>query len=302
MKKNKAIFILGPTAVGKTYFSVKLAQKLNGEVISSDSVQIYRGLNVGSAKVTESEMQGIVHHGIDIKEADEEFSVFDFVEFTKEKIAEISARGKMPIVVGGTGLYVKALLGGYDFGGTNKDEKLRGELEALVKEKGNDFLFDMLKEKNPAIAERTDKFNAVRLVRALEIALSGGEKGKAESDIDALVIALNRDRARLYEDINRRVDIMLENGLVSEVEGLVAKGLTRDNQSMRAIGYKEVLQFLNGEFDFERMVELVKQHSRNYAKRQLTFLRGMDDVHFVGTEDKDKAFEEILSLVKEWKD
>ncbi len=302
MKKNKAIFILGPTAVGKTYFSVKLAQKLNGEVISSDSVQIYRGLNVGSAKVTESEMQGIVHHGIDIKEADEEFSVFDFVEFTKEKIAEISARGKMPIVVGGTGLYVKALLGGYDFGGTNKDEKLRGELEALVKEKGNDFLFDMLKEKNPAMAERTDKFNAVRLVRALEIALSGGEKGKAESDIDALVIALNRDRARLYEDINRRVDIMLENGLVSEVEGLVAKGLTRDNQSMRAIGYKEVLQFLNGEFDFERMVELVKQHSRNYAKRQLTFLRGMDDVHFVGTEDKDKAFEEILSLVKEWKD
>ncbi len=172
----------------------------------------------------------------------------------------------------------------------------------MVKEKGNDFLFDMLKEKNPAMAERTDKFNAVRLVRALEIALSGGEKGKAESDIDALVIALNRDRARLYEDINRRVDIMLENGLVSEVEGLVAKGLTRDNQSMRAIGYKEVLQFLNGEFDFERMVELVKQHSRNYAKRQLTFLRGMDDVHFVGTEDKDKAFEEILSLVKEWKD
>lgn len=300
MKKNKVVFILGPTAVGKTFFSVKLAQKLNGEVISSDSVQIYRGLDVGSAKVTKEEMQGVVHHGIDIKEPDEEFSVFDFVQYTKSKIDEISANGKLPIVVGGTGLYVKALLCGYDFGGTNKDEKLRRELEALAEEKGNDFLFDMLKEKNPAMAEKTDKFNTVRLVRALEIALSGGEKGNVESDVDALVIALNRDRDRLYADINRRVDVMLENGLVDEVKRLKASGLSVKNQSMRAIGYKEVLQFLDGEFDFERMVELVKQHSRNYAKRQLTFLRGMKDVHFVDTEDKDKAFEEILKLVDSW--
>lgn len=300
MKKYKAIFILGPTAVGKTFFSVKLAQRLNGEIISSDSVQIYKGLDIGSAKVTNAEMQGVVHHGIDIKEADEEFSVFDFVQYTKTKIAEISARGKLPIVVGGTGLYVKALLGGYDFGGTTKDENLRSKLETLAKEKGNDHLFEMLKEKNPVMAEKTDKFNTVRLVRALEIALSGGQKSAGESDIDALVIALNRDRERLYSDINKRVDIMLENGLVDEVKGLLAKGLTAENQSMRAIGYKEVLQYLNGEFDFDRMVELVKQHSRNYAKRQLTFLRGMDDVHFVDTEDREKAFEEILSLVKDW--
>lgn len=301
MKKNKAIFILGPTAVGKTSLSVKLAQSLCAEIISADSVQIFKGLDIGSAKVTKEEMQNVIHHAIDIKEPEEEFSVFDFVELTKEKIAQISKRGKMPIVVGGTGLYVKSLLLGFDFGGTSKNETLRTDLETLAKEKGNDFLFDMLKEKNPSMAQKTDKFNTVRLVRALEIALSGKEKGRGESEIDALVIALVRDRQKLYDDINRRVEIMLENGLVEEVKSLKARGLTLAHQSMRAIGYKEVLQFLDGEFDENRMVELIKQHSRNYAKRQLTFLRGMSDVHFVDTEDKQRAFEEILKLVDSWK-
>jgi len=301
MKRNKAIFILGPTAVGKTYFSVRLAQKLNGEIISSDSVQIFKGLDIGSAKVTKEEMQGICHHAIDILEPEEEFSVFDFVQLTKRKIEEITQKGKLPIVVGGTGLYVKALLLGYDFGGTNKDEKLRQELEVLAKEKGNDFLFEMLKEKNPNMAENTDRQNTVRLVRALEIALSGGEKGAGESDIDALVIALNRERSKLYEDINKRVDIMLEKGLLDEVAALKKKGVSKENQSMKAIGYKEVLSYLDGEYDFDRMVELLKQHSRNYAKRQLTFLRGMKDVHFVDSEDKEQAFAEILKLVDEWK-
>lgn len=301
MKRNKAIFILGPTAVGKTYFSVRLAQKLNGEIISSDSVQIFKGLDIGSAKVTKEEMQGICHHAIDILEPEEEFSVFDFVQLTKRKIEEITQKGKLPIVVGGTGLYVKALLLGYDFGGTNKDEKLRQELEVLAKEKGNDFLFEMLKEQNPNMAENTDRQNTVRLVRALEIALSGGEKGAGESDIDALVIALNRERSKLYEDINKRVDIMLEKGLLDEVAALKKKGVSKENQSMKAIGYKEVLSYLDGEYDFDRMVELLKQHSRNYAKRQLTFLRGMKDVHFVDSEDKEQAFAEILKLVDEWK-
>lgn len=230
MKRNKAIFILGPTAVGKTYFSVRLAQKLNGEIISSDSVQIFKGLDIGSAKVTKEEMQGICHHAIDILEPEEEFSVFDFVQLTKRKIEEITQKGKLPIVVGGTGLYVKALLLGYDFGGTNKDEKLRQELEVLAKEKGNDFLFEMLKEQNPNMAENTDRQNTVRLVRALEIALSGGEKGAGESDIDALVIALNRERSKLYEDINKRVDIMLEKGLLDEVAALKKKGVSKENQ------------------------------------------------------------------------
>ena len=293
---KKVIFILGPTAVGKTFFSVKLAKEIDGEIISADSVQIYKGLDVGSAKVTPEEMQGVVHHAIDILEPEEEFSVFDYVQYTRQKIDEITAKGKIPIVVGGTGLYVRALTEGYNFGGAAKDEELRSHLENLAKEKGNDFLFEMLKDKNPEMAEKTDKANTVRLVRALEIALSDGEKTKSEVDINPLVIALKRDREKLYFDINRRTDIMIENGLIAEVEGLLKRGLTLDNQSMRGIGYKEVVGYLQGEYDYDRMIEILKQHCRNYAKRQLTFLRGMDNVNFVEVEDRAKAFEEILAL------
>lgn len=298
---KKVLFILGPTAVGKTYFSVKLAQKFNGEIISSDSVQIYRGLDIGSAKVTKDEMQGITHHAIDILEPEEEFSVYEFVEYTRKKIDEIIARNKLPIVVGGTGLYVKALLGGYNFGGTEKDEKLRQELEKLAKEKGNDYLFEMLKQKDEKLAEKTDKNNLVRLIRAIEIASSNGEKTQNKVDIDALVVALNRERSLLYADINKRVDIMLQNGLIEEVEGLKKRGLTAQNQSMRAIDYKEVLAYLDGEYSYEQMVEILKQHSRNYAKRQLTFLRGMENVHFVDTEDRAKAFDTLSKLIENWR-
>lgn len=298
--KKKAIFILGPTAVGKTYFSVKLAKKIGGEIISSDSVQIYKGLDIGSAKVTKEEMEGIVHYAVDILEPEEEFSVFDFVEYTKKKIDEITNKGKIPIVVGGTALYVKALTLGYNFGGTNKNENLRKELEQQAKEKGNDYLFERLKEKNPEMAEKTDKNNTVRLVRALEIAMSNGEKQKNESDIEPLLIALNRDREKLYQDINKRVDIMLEKGLVNEVKVLKERGLSLENQSMKAIGYKEVLAYLDGEYSYEKMVEILKQHSRNYAKRQLTFLRGMEGINFVDVEDRNKAFEEISHLVEDW--
>ncbi|MBE7075687.1 MAG: tRNA (adenosine(37)-N6)-dimethylallyltransferase MiaA [Clostridiales bacterium] len=298
--KKKVVFILGPTAVGKTYFSVMLAKKYNGEIISADSVQIYKGLNIGSAKVTEEEMSGIKHYAIDILEPEQEFSVYDFVEYTKQKIDEILQKGKLPIIVGGTALYVKALTLGYNFGGVEKDDNLRKQLEDLAKEKGNEHLYEMLKEKNPDLAEKTDKHNTVRLVRALEIALSNGKKDKVDVDIEPLILALNKDRALLYDAINKRVDIMLENGLIEEVEGLKKRGLSRENQSMRAIDYKEVLGYLEGEYDYDRMVELLKQHSRNYAKRQLTFLRGMDDVNFVDVQDLDKAKNQIFTLVEEF--
>ena len=298
---KKAIFILGPTAVGKTYFSVKLAKEIGGEIISADSVQIYKGLDIGSAKVTEAEMQGVKHYAIDILEPEQEFSVYDFVQYTKQKIDEILEKGKVPIIVGGTALYVKALTLGYNFGGVETDKKLRNELEILAKEKGNDHLFEMLKAKDKALAEKTDKFNTIRLVRALEIALSHGEKTKSEVDIDSLVIALVRDRQKLYADINRRVDIMLENGLIDEVKGLMQRGLTLENQSMKAIDYKEVYAYLKGEYDYDKMVELLKQHSRNYAKRQLTFLRGMENVNYIDTEDREKAFEKLCKLVEKWK-
>ena len=300
MMKKKVVFILGPTAVGKTFFSVKLAKKMNGEIISADSVQIYKGLDIGSAKVKPEEMQGVVHYAIDILEPWQEFSVYEFVEYTKQKIDEIISKGKLPIVVGGTGLYVKALTLGYNFGGTKKDSRLREQLENLAKEKGNEFLFSMLESKDKEMAEKTDKNNTVRLVRALEIALSDGEKQTGEVEIEPLIFALVKDRAFLYDAINKRVDLMLENGLVDEVKKLKKSGLSVKNQSMRAIGYKEVLSYLDGEIDYDRMVEILKQHSRNYAKRQLTFLRGIKKVVYVDTADVEKAEKEIFEKVEDW--
>lgn len=297
---KKVLFLLGPTAVGKTSFGVKLAQKLNGEIISADSVQIFKGLDIGSAKVTKEEMQGVTHYGIDICSPQEEFSVFDFVEFTKKKIDEIIAKGKLPIVVGGTGLYIKALTLGYDFGNAKKDEKLRAKLENLASEKGTQALFDMLKSLDEEEAKKIDKQNKVRLIRAIEIATNRGTKGQNVSDIDALVVGLVRDREKLYQSINSRVDLMMKNGFEDEVKSLKEMGISKENQCMRAIGYKEMLAYLDNEIDKERMIELTKQHSRNYAKRQLTFLRGMENVHFVDVEDKEKAFQNILSLVESW--
>ena len=297
---TKVVFILGPTGVGKTKMSISLAKKFDGEIISADSVQVFKGLNIGSAKITKNEMQGVKHYAIDILEPDEEFSVFDFVQYTKQKIEEISARGKLPIIVGGTGLYVKALTEGYDFGGTNPDKNLREKLEKIAQEKGNDHLFELLKEKNPAMAEKTDKHNTVRLIRALEIALGCGEKSKNDVNFEFFLVALTRNREKLYEIINDRVDKMLEDGLIEEVEQLKKRGLSEKNQSMRAIGYKEVLAFLNGEYDRERMVELLKQHSRNFAKRQMTFLRGMNDVHYVDVENFEEAEKKLTKQIGDW--
>ena len=297
---TKVVYILGPTGVGKTKMSISLAKKFDGEIISADSVQVFKGLNIGSAKITKNEMQGVKHYAIDILEPDEEFSVFDFVQYTKQKIEEISARGKLPIIVGGTGLYVKALTQGYDFGGTNPDKNLRKKLEKIAQEKGNDHLFELLKEKNPAMAEKTDSHNTVRLIRALEIALGGGEKSKNDVNFEFFLVALTRNREKLYEIINDRVDKMLEDGLIEEVEQLKKRGLSEKNQSMRAIGYKEVLAFLNGEYDRERMVELLKQHSRNFAKRQMTFLRGMNDVHYVDVENFEEAEKKLTKQIGDW--
>ena len=297
---TKVVFILGPTGVGKTKMSISLAKKFDGEIISADSVQVFKGLNIGSAKITKNEMQGVKHYAIDILEPDEEFSVFDFVQYTKQKIEEISARGKLPIIVGGTGLYVKALTQGYDFGGTNPDKNLRKKLEKIAQEKGNDHFFELLKEKNPAMAEKTDSHNTVRLIRALEIALGGGEKSKNDVNFEFFLVALTRNREKLYEIINDRVDKMLEDGLIEEVEQLKKRGLSEKNQSMRAIGYKEVLAFLNGEYDRERMVELLKQHSRNFAKRQMTFLRGMNDVHYVDVENFEEAEKKLTKQIGDW--
>lgn len=298
--KTKVLFILGPTAVGKTAVSVEIAKLFNGEIISCDSVQIFKGLDIGSAKVTEEEKQNIPHHLIDIKEPTETFTSFQFVEEMKKKIKEITERGKLPIVVGGTSLYVKSLILNYNFGGVGVDEEFRAKLNRLLEEKGLESLYSKLSYENKELAEKIDRFNPQRVIRALEISHFQGEKKSAESEIDSLVFALTDDRKNLYERINRRVDIMLKNGLVDEVQDLKNAGVSRECQSMKAIGYKEVYAYLDGEITYEKMVEEIKQHSRNYAKRQFTFLRGMENINYIQVENFNDTIKEISEKVKKW--
>lgn len=282
---KKVLFILGPTAVGKTDISIKLAKLYGGEIISADSVQIFKGLDIGSAKVTKEETKGVPHHLIDIVTPNENFTAFDMTEAIKRKIDEISSRKHLPIVVGGTGLYVKALVLGYNFGGAGVDEEYRKKLQNILENEGLGKLASMLKEVDAMTYEKVDKKNPQRVLRALEIAHASGEKKEAKSEIDSLIFALVMNREKLYARINLRVDKMLKSGLVGEVRALLKSGVHEDSQAMHAIGYKEVISFLKGEIDEARMVEQIKQHSRNFAKRQLTFLRGMENVNYVDVEN-----------------
>lgn len=296
---DKVLFILGPTAVGKTEISIKLAKEFNGEIISSDSVQIYRGLDIGSAKVKKEEMKGVPHHLIDIVSPNESFTAFDMTEAIKEKIKEITSRGHLPIVVGGTSLYVKSLILGYNYGGVGIDAEYRNELNKILEKDGLEKLCEMLKNEDESAFDKIDKHNPLRVIRALEIAHLKGEKKTAKISLNPLTFALILDRQKLYDRINKRVDIMLKDGLVEEVKTLLGAGVKEDSQSMHAIGYKEVISFLKGEISYEKMVDLIKQHSRNYAKRQLTFLRGMEEVNYVDVEDKDNV-DSMLEKIKRW--
>ena len=290
---EKAVFILGATGVGKSGFAIKLAKLFDGEIISADSVQIYKQLNIGSAKITTAQMQGIVHHAIDILNPQQEFSVFEFVELTKSLISQINKKGKLPIIVGGTGLYVKALVEGYDFGGSGKNAEFRNQLW----QKSQDELYQMLMQQNAQRASEIDKNDKKKLIRALEIQKFGAKPQSHGTDINLLVFALTMPRETLYQKINARVDEMIKQGLITEVEGLKKQGLSVENQSMKAIGYKEVLSYLNGEVNRQEMIDLIKQHTRNYAKRQMTFIRGMKIPLF------DVACErQIFDYVRSWYD
>lgn len=296
---DKVLFTLGPTAVGKTDISITLAKKFDGEIISCDSVQIFKGLDIGSAKVKKEEMKNVPHHLIDIVSPNESFTAFDMTEAIKEKIGEIYTRNHLPIVVGGTSLYVKSLILNYNYGGVGVDEEYRKELKEILEKEGTEKLAKMLEKEDKDAFEKIDKHNPQRLIRALEIARFKGEKKTDEKIIDPLVFALVLDRQKLYERINKRVDMMLESGLVDEVKSLLDNGVKKDSQSMHAIGYKEVIAYLDNEISYERMVELIKQHSRNYAKRQLTFLRGMEDVNYVDVENK-KEISSMEEKITRW--
>jgi tRNA dimethylallyltransferase len=292
---EKVVVILGATCTGKSKIGLSLAKKFNGEIISADSVQIFKEFDIGSAKITKEEMDGVVHYGIDEISPDKEFSVFDYASWTKEKIKEIAAKGKLPIIVGGTGLYVKALCEGYNFGGTEKHAEFRQNLEKEIDENGIESVYQKLVKLNPEMAQSIDKNNKVRVIRAFEIAKFGEVQTKSKPEFDFKIFALVQDREKLYQKINLRVDQMVDSGLKEEVENLYKKyGLV---QPMRAIGYKELIPYIKGEDSFENCVNLIKQHTRNYAKRQMTFLRSMKDVNFVDIENFDSAFENITEKI-----
>ena len=279
MEKIPVLVIAGPTASGKTALAVELAKEYNGEVISADSMQIYKNLDIGSAKPTEDEMDGIPHHMLDIKEAWESFSVADFVTLAREKIVDIINRGKLPILAGGTGLYVNSLIDDVDFSAEDKDEKIREELNELLKEKGIDYMAEMLREIDPVSFEKIHKNNTKRVIRAIEFFKVNGypisrqveETKMKESRYNPLILIISRPRDYLYERIEKRVDIMLSSGLVDEVKNLMDMGITKKNQSMQGIGYKEVLDYLRGFSTYQEMVRILKRNTRRYAKRQITW-------------------------------
>lgn len=280
MKQNLVI-IVGPTAVGKTSSSVELAKRLGGEIISADSMQIYKGMDIGTAKIEEAEMEGIPHYMIDEVNPDEEFSVSDFKSKALHYIDEISSRGKLPIVVGGTGLYVNSLVYKLDFTRASSDEEIRSRYTRYAEVYGKEYVYDRLRATDPATAERLNINDVKRVIRALEVyELTGKPMSESNSDFreesdqfNLSYIGLNMERENLYERINRRVDIMLDRGLIEEVKSLLDKGYGRNHTSMKAIGYKEVIDYIEGVSSYEEMVSLLKRNSRRFAKRQLTWFR-----------------------------
>ena len=293
------VIITGPTAVGKSDLAVELAKELDAEIISADSMQIYKELNIGSGKITEAEKKNVPHHLLDIRSFNEQYSVAEFCEDCKKKIREISARGKNVIIVGGTGLYIKALVNNYDYSSVQKNEEFRAKLEAEAQENGLSALYSQLKELSPERAEKISQSDKKRIIRALEI-LSCEKNSVAPSaaEFSYKIFALNLERDVLYSKINARVDKMFELGLLNEVQALKNAGMTQNDQSAKGIGYMELLKYLNGECSLDEAKEKIKQHSRNYAKRQLTLLRGMD-VLWVNASDKIAAKNCILEKIYE---
>ena len=277
--KEKLIVIAGPTASGKTALAVELARRLDTEIISGDSMLVYKGLDIGAAKPGKKEMGGIRHHLIDILDAGAGFNVTDFINLAKPVITLLNQQGRIPILAGGTGLYIKSLVEGYQFNETSGDPEYRESLQRLAEEKGREYVFDMLRKVNPDAAERLHINNFRRIIRALEVYHLGGEQiseeKASELAYDVFAIGLGWERSVLYERINRRVEIMIEQGLYNEVEGLLKNGISDSCQSMKGIGYKELLPAVRGEISLDEAADKIKQNTRHFAKRQLTWYRKM---------------------------
>ncbi|KEI99626.1 tRNA delta(2)-isopentenylpyrophosphate transferase [Clostridium botulinum A2B3 87] len=306
------LIIAGPTAVGKTDISIKLAEKLNGEIISADSMQIYKYMDIGSAKITKDEMQGIPHHLIDVVEPHEEFNVSSFKTLAEKSIKNIWNRGKLPIIAGGTGLYINSLIYNYDFTDADRDEKYREYLTKLAEDKGKEYVHSLLKDIDEESYEKLYPNDLKRVVRALEVYKITGksiseytkENEKKLYDIPYNVnyFILNMNREVLYERINKRVDIMMSKGLIEEVKKLESMGYTPDMQSMKGIGYKEVLFYLNGDISLDEAIYLIKKGSRNYAKRQLTWFRKDKRSIWIDKDNyssEEEIVDKIIKMVKD---
>lgn len=306
MSKIPVVVIAGPTGVGKTATSIELAKRLGGEIISADSMQIYRSMNIGTAKVTKEEMMGIAHHLIDILEPKESFSVCRYVSMCKETVQDIVSRNKLPILAGGTGLYIDSFLSDIDYTQTLSDENCRRELEAIAEQKGNEYIHSLLEQTDPESAKNIHPNNVKRVIRALEyyrltgctISSHNEDTKKKPSPYNCSYICLTRDREELYERIDKRVDIMLDRGLVGEVCALLESGCNSSHTSMQALGYKEIAAYLKGEMTYDEAVETLKRGTRRYAKRQLTWFRKREDALWINLSHTDCAVDICEEFIK----
>ena len=305
--KKKLIILAGPTGVGKTELSIKLAKKIGGEIISADSMQVYRHMDIGSAKIRKEEMQGISHYLIDCLSPFEEFSVRVFQDLAKEALEAIYAKGKTPILVGGTGFYIQALLYDIDFTENEDNTEIRMELERTAKEKGAHFLHEMLREIDSKAAEEIHENNVKRVIRAIEYYRLTNEKisehnelqRQKESPYDGVFFVLTDERERLYKNIDKRVDCMISAGLVEEVKRLKDMGCHRNMVSMQGLGYKEILAYLDGEYDLEQAVYLIKRDTRHFTKRQLTWFRRERNVIWVDKAQFQHDVEKMIEFMVE---
>lgn len=303
--KKPLVILTGPTAVGKTKASIGLAKAIGGEIISADSMQVYKQMDIGSAKIKPSEMDGIPHYLVDILEPDEEFHVVLFQQMAKQAIQKIYEKGKIPILVGGTGFYIQAVLYDIDFSENEKDMSYREELEKLAQTKGAEYLHDLLREVDEKSAQDIHANNVKRVIRALEYFHQTGEKisehneeqRKKVSPYNFSYFVLNDERAHLYEKINLRVDQMINEGLVREVQSLKEKGYTRDMVSMQGLGYKEMLDYLDNKCSLEEAVEIIKRDTRHFAKRQITWFKRESDVTWIDKKEYDYNEERILKAM-----
>ena len=305
--KKYIIIIAGPTAVGKTEYAIEIAKAVNGEIVSADSMQLYKYMDIGSAKPSGEELSQIKHYLVDQIDPREKFSVVQYQKLAKAAIREIFNKGKIPVVSGGTGLYINSLMYEMDFAAPPSDEAFRKELETLAEQKGREYLHSRLAELDSDAAARIHPNNVKKVIRALEGASSGSSITdfknctKKCTDYDAVLIGLTRNREELYERINRRVDIMVEEGLFHEVENLLEMGLAEEDISMKGIGYKEIIGFFDGLYGKEEAIDLIKKNSRHLAKRQLTWFRRYEDMKWFNISnyrDDEDAIEDILVWLK----